>query len=110
MYQFTPFHLAISNKLGWGDMLAEIALPAIDRMITNYIGHFSDATGDILSVEDAGSVMSGFESDDLFSLIASPYYPEWEQMRDDLINLRGEIEEYMRRGYDYQTAIAEWFK
>lgn len=105
MYTFTPLHLAISNKLGWGGMLAEIALPAIDRMITNYIGHVSDATGDILSVEDAGSVMSGFESDDLFSLIASPYYPEWEYMRNDFIRLRSAIEADMRMGFSYKTAI-----
>ena len=87
-------------------MLAEIALPAIDRIINNYIGHVSDATGDILSVEDATIVIyERLKADDAFSLIASPYYPEWECMRNDFIRLRSAIEADMRMGFSYKTAI-----
>lgn len=106
MFQFTPSHLAISNKLGWGDMLAEIALPAINQIVNNLIGHISDCTGDITSEEDALAVLANnYLPNDLFSLIASPDYLEWEQMQEEFIRLRPAIEADMRMGFSYKTAI-----
>lgn len=120
MTQFTPLHLAISDKLGWGDMLAEIALPAIDRIISRFLGNIAEATGDVLPM-DAAEVLVIYPKwtpDDIFGLLCpdelssvrctpdfDPHFPY-----EMFIDLRGEIEEYMRRGMDYQTAINEWFK
>ena len=33
MMNNSNLHLAISDKLGWGAMLASVAIPAIDRII-----------------------------------------------------------------------------
>lgn len=112
MTQFTHLHLAISDKLGWGDMLAEIALPAIDTIVSHYIGLISDATGDILRPEDAAQfLVNHWHSEDIFGLLwlnelGYEDSPELAQF----ISLRGEIEDYMRHGCNYQEAIAERFK
>lgn len=120
MYQFTPLHLAINDKLGWGDMLAEIALPAIDRIISRFLSNIAEATGDVLPMEAAEAlvVYPKWTPDDIFGLLCpdelssvrcvpgfDPHFPY-----EMFIGLRGEIEAYMRRGYNYQKAIAEWFK
>jgi len=120
MYTFTDLHLAISEKLGWGDMLAEVALPAIDRIISHFLGQIADATGDVLPMcaAEALVVYPKWTPDDIFGLLCpdelssvrcvsgfDPHFPY-----EMFVGLRGEIEEYMRRGMDYQTAIAEWFK
>ena len=112
MTQFTPLHLAISDKLGWGDMLAEIALPAIDTIVSHFIGLISDATGDILRPDHAAEYLINHgDSDFIFGLLwlnelGYEDSPELAQF----FSLRGEIEDCMRRGMDYQTAINEWFK
>ena len=120
MYQFTPIHLAISEKLGWGDMLAEIALPAIDRMISHFLEQGSKDAGFVLPMDAAELIViyPNWTSDDIFGLLCpdelssvrcvsgfDPHFPY-----EMFVGLRGEIETYMRRGMDYQTAIAEWFK
>jgi hypothetical protein len=112
MTQFTPLHLAISAKLGWGDMLAKIALPAIDTIVSHFIGFIFDATGDVLRPNHAAEfLINRWDSDSIFGLLwlnelGYADSPEFTQF----ISLRGEIEAYMRRGYNYQEAIAEWFK
>ena len=112
MLHFTPIHLAISKKLGWGDMLAKIAIPAIDTIVSHYIGLESDVTGCIITPQDASdSLTANWPDDDIFGLlwlndIKYQGSPELAQF----ISLRNEIEEYMRKGIDYKTAISEWFK
>lgn len=103
---------ALSKKLGWDDMLIQIACPAIDRIITNHLGHINDATGDVLSPEDSAAALlrDSWTPDDIFSLLVSPDYQEWMKEKDLFTSLRFEIEEWMRRGNSYQEAIAEWYK
>ena len=114
MFQFTPLHLAISDKLGWGDILAEIALPAINYMATALIHVITIETGDLISDERAlESLSEDYTSDEIFGLLAPIDFitrSHWNEMVHDFISLRGEIEEHMRRGHNYQEAIAEWFK
>ena len=109
MCQFTPFHLAISNKLGWGDMLAEIALPSIDRIISNHAGHIFDCTGDVIDSENvaASLLQDSWSADEVFGLLVSPDYLTWENEKDLFIAFRCEIEELMKCGIDFFNAIAE---
>lgn len=107
MTQFTHLHLAISNKLGWGDILAEIALPAINTIVSHYIGLVSDATGDILRPDLAAEfLVNHWDSNSIFGLLwlnelGYEDSPELAQF----ISIRGEIEADMRMGFSYKTAI-----
>ena len=107
-----PYHQQLSNKLGWGDMLAEVAMPAIDAIITNHGSHINDYTGDVIDAEDLAEslLLDSWSPDDIFSLLVSPYYAVWEQEKEIFTSLRWEIEEYMRRGMSYLEAIGEWYK
>ena len=108
---YENYHLAISNKLGWSDMLAEIAIPAIDRILSNLLWLISERTGDVLTVEDAASVLlENYTADDIFGLLGCTDDPNYPGSKDenDFINLRGEIESFMFAGFDFVDAIKEW--
>lgn len=109
---YSSFHLAIREKLGWSDMLAEIALPAIDRIITNHASHINDCTGDVLDADTvaASLLQDSWTPDDIFSLLVSPDYQEWQKEKDLFTSLRFEIEMFMRRGMSHIEAIGEWYK
>lgn len=109
---YTSFHTALSKKLGWDAMPAKVALPAIDRVITNYLSHINDCTGDVLSPEEAATALlrDYWIPDEIFSLLVSPDYQEWKKEKALFASLRFEIEEWMRRGNSYEQSIAEWYK
>ena len=114
MFTFNNLHLAISKKLGWGDMLAEIALPAINYMATALIHVVTIETGDLISDERALYALSkSYTPDEVFGLLAPIDFitkSHWDEMVHDFISLRWEIEDCMRHGMRHQEAIAEWFK
>lgn len=105
-------YTSLAHKLGWDDMQSHITNPALDRIITNAISHICDCTGDILCKESVvdSLLADSWTSDSVFSLLASPDYMEWIQIEPEFISLRGEIEDYMRKGYTHEQAIAEWYK
>lgn len=115
MATYTNLHLAISNKLGWGDMLASVAMPAIDRIITNYSNVLFEMYG--VSEEDLHEDWLEYDmlripADYLFgylyiSSIDDCYNKELCNM---FRSLRWEIEQEMFHGASYQEAIDEWFK
>ena len=109
MIQFTDLHLAISSKLGWGDILAKIALPAIQQILENAAEQCSAQIEEPVGYELLEDDILAMSSDALFTLLYSPKYLS-EEEQHMLLSLRGEIEDYIRRGYDYKSAIAEWFK
>ena len=92
---YTNLHLAISDKLGWGAMLASVAIPAIDKII--------ESTG----IQDI-NVLDQYLASELFIYLGHPFdhLPEIKEF----MNLRWEIEHEMFRGASYQEAINEWFK
>lgn len=95
MATYTNLHLAISDKLGWGDMLASVALPAIDRII------------EVTGIQDT-EVVESFSDTELFTCLGFPLNSLSEIK--DFQNLRYEIEQEMFHGASYQEAIDEWFK
>lgn len=108
------YYMALIEKLGWEDMLLHISLPAIDKMHENFNYCMYEATLETFSLEEfVACVLSwtNHTSDEIFKYL----YVD-EIFKDDsedcylFVSLRGEIEEYMRRGYSYQDAINEWFK
>lgn len=91
---YTNLHLAIGMKLGWGEMPASVAIPAINKII------------EVSGIQHADFV-DMFHSYELFLLMGSPAsltHPT------DFLNLRWEIEREMFNGASYQEAINEWFK
>lgn len=108
MYTFTDLHLAISEKLGWGDMLAKIALPAIQQILDNCAKECSMQIEEPVGYEILEDDILRMDGDNLFTHLIEIRCPHEDRLL--IVVLRGEIEEYMRRGMDYQTAIAEWFK
>ena len=109
MYQFTDLHLAISDKLGWGDMLAKIALPAIQQILENAAEQCSAQIEEPVGYELLEDDILAMSSDALFTLLYSSKHLS-EEGQHLFLSLRGEIEACMRHGYNYQEAIAEWFK
>lgn len=95
MATYTNLHLAIRNKLGWSDMPAKVADPAIDRII------------EVSGIQDA-KVLDQYLDTELFCYLGWPFNYLFEIK--DFINLRWEIEQEMFHGASYQEAIDEWFK
>lgn len=87
-------HLAISDKLGWGEMPASVSIPAIDRIIEVSGIHYVDS-------------VDMFRPYELFLLMGAP---DSLTHLTDFLNLRCEIENEMFKGASYQEAINEWFK
>lgn len=108
------YYIALIKKLGWEDMLLHISLPAIDKMHENFNYCIHEATLETFSLEEfVACVLSwtNHTSDEIFKYL---YVDEiCKEDTEDcylFVSLRGEIEEFMRRGCSYQDAINEWFK
>lgn len=86
--------IKLSNKLGWEDMLAHIALPAIEEIL-----YISNKSVDELLLLDADSIFGFLAGIDVT-------YEDWSS----LISVRDEIEEAMRQGISHTEAINEWWK
>lgn len=87
--------IKLSDKLGWGDMLSHIALPAIAEII--YIS--GDSAEELLKIEDSNVI---------FAFLAGIDAEESDII--SLLSVREEIEEYMRKGMTHTEAINEWWK
>lgn len=112
---YTKLHLAISDKLGWGNMLESVALPAIDRIITNYSNVLFEMYG--VSKEDLHEDWLEYDmlripADYLFGYLYISSIDDCynKELCDMFRSLRLEIEQEMLRGASYQEAIDEWFK
>lgn len=108
------YYRAIIEKLGWEDMLLHVSLPAIDKMHENFNHCMYEATLETFSLEEfVACVLSwtNHTSNEIFKyLYVDEIFKEDTEDCYMFVSLRGEIEEYMRRGYSYQDAINEWFK
>lgn len=108
---YENYHLAISNKLGWDAMDVEIAIPAIDRILSNFLWLISERHGADATPEEAAAILlENYTADDIFGLLGCTDDPNYLGSKDehDFINLRGEIESFMFAGFDFIDAIREW--
>lgn len=120
MMNNSDLYLAICEKLGWGDMLASVATPAISRIINNYVNIQSEIYG--ITIDDIwnnGEFSEGIKNDILnipadflfgYLHIASIDDCYDQEMCNMFRSLRWEIEREMFNGASYQEAINEWFK
>lgn len=101
-------YCALASRLGWGAMQVDIAVPAIVRIITNYINLIADCTGDALTPEDAVAVLITWNSDGIFDLLVEDDFTTFGTSH--LHELREEIEWFMMNGFEFVDAIKEWWK
>lgn len=102
-------YCALASRLGWGSMQVSVAIPAIDKIVTNYINLVADCTGDIIDPEDAVAILLRWKSDSIFDLLVEDDFTTFGTSR--LHELRGEIEWFMREyGCQFVEAIKEWYK
>ena len=101
-------YCALASRLGWGDMQADVAMPAIERIVCNYISQIADCTGDKLTEEDAvKTLLSWKDSNKIFDCLVEDSF---NTLGSNLSNLRVEIETWMRMGFEFVDAINEWWK
>ena len=101
----------MSLHLGWGDMLSQVAMPAIEQIVANHSWMCSEVTNDDLTEDQAVDDLLHWDSDDVFGLLGSDNVFWLGSEEESLfISLRNEIEAEMRSGASYQEAIAEWWK
>lgn len=92
-------------------MFAEIAIPAIDRILSNLLWLISERHGVDATPEEAAAILlENYTADDIFGLLGCTDDPNYPGSKDehDFINLRGEIESFMFAGFDFVDAIKEW--
>ena len=96
----------IANALNWGQMKADVALPAIETIIENYTAcTFNRELGH--TIED---VVTKDYANELFAYLL-PRYSITREERLLFKSLRKEIEyEMIVHHLPYREAIQEWFK
>lgn len=110
---FNDLHLAFSEKLGWGEMPATVAIPAIDYIVNTACAQVCHATGcdDITFEEMAHIMLNSWSSDAIFAMLGDDEdFSLQGEMKALFISLRYEIEDEMRYGNSFNDAINEWFK
>lgn len=109
---FTDSHVAISKKLGWDEMPAIVAIPAIDKIVNTAIDKRYEIMHNRISFECmANALIKRWSADDVFTLLIDDAKSSLTQyMKKMFISLRCEIEDEMMSGSSYQEAINEWFK
>lgn len=111
---YTTSHLQLSNKLGWGEMSAEIAIPAMDKMLQNFNFCMEEAGCREFTFEEFVCLVCDWQNmsaDEIFGyLFVDELIKEGSDCHKMFVNLRFEIEREMFHGASYQEAIDEWFR
>ena len=100
----------IVKKLGWNDMPAAVAIPAIQRMVDNNIAVGADCC-DV--IDDSEDTLLSIATWDPATIWMGLFISDYQSLHDyDLQTwataLRYEIESWMRMGYSFDEACAEW--
>lgn len=109
MMTYSDLHLALSERLGWGAMLAKVAIPAINEIIANFGREYKHVHGKELTTEECGQRLLNIEhSDNIFGYLL--FWGDDYFLYPMFLSLRGDIEHWMFSGSSHQEAIDEWFK
>ena len=103
--------MQIVKKLEWNDMPAHIALDAVQIMVNNYISGVADCTEDTICEETALNLISNhLDVDNTWLTLFIHDYDTLnnEEMHQQALSLRWEIERHMRNGEAFTEARREW--
>lgn len=96
----------IVKKLGWNDMPATVAIPAIQRMINNDIAVGADCCGVVEDREDSLLSIATWSSDVIWmKLFVSDYYSLHDEVLEHwAITYRSLLESIMKKGFSFEEA------
>jgi hypothetical protein len=100
----------IVKKLGWNDMPATVAIPAIQRMINNDIAVGADCCGVIDDPEDSLLSISLWDADKIWMTL---FVNDYQTLNDEslehwALTYRSQIEAWMKLGHSFEEACNEW--
>lgn len=103
-------YLQLSDTLGWGSMRIDVALPALHRIVSHYIGIIFDTTGDIIAPENAVSALiEHWRPDYIFALlVVDDVFKMGTEKEREFISIRLQIEGLMKDGFEFIGA--NWFE
>lgn len=104
-------YCALASRLGWGAMQVDIAVPAIDKIISHFMWLESERHGATINPEDAVAVLlENWKADQIFGLLGCTDDLNYLGSKDehDFISIRKEIEECMFMGLSFIDAIKEF--
>lgn len=99
---------SLASRLGWENMQAEVAIPALNKIVTNYINLIADCTGDVIDPDDAVAVLISWNPDSVFDLLVEDDFTTFGTSH--LHELREDIEWGMRIGFAFMDALKGWWK
>lgn len=97
------YHLALCEKLGWNDMLVQIAIPAIENIISSFIWMIEERHGETILPEEACTILlNEWDADSIFGLLCYNDDPNYlgSAVEQNFIKVRSEIEGFMREGFE----------
>ena len=104
-------YCALASRLGWGAMQVDIAVPAIDKIISHFMWLENERHGATITPEEAVAILlENWKADQIFGLLGCTDDPNYLGSKDesDFISMRKDIEYFMFRGYMFNNARKEW--
>ena len=103
--------MLIVKKLGWNDMPARVAIPAIQRMVNNDIAVSLDCCGFQDEPEDA--LLSIATMRPVNSIWMRLFIHDYQSLHDKplkhwALTYRPQIEAWMKLGYSFEEACNKW--
>lgn len=100
----------IVKKLGWNDMPATVAIPAIQRMVNNEIAVTLDCCGTHESEEETLLTIASWNTEQIW---VSLFINDYQSMHDESLHhwastYRSQIEAWMRLGHSFEEACGEY--
>ena len=97
----------IVKKLGWNDMPATVAIPAIQRMINNDIAVGADCCGVVEDREDSLLSIATWSSDVIWMKL---FISDYHSLHDEALEhwattYRPLFESIMKKGFSFEEAI-----
>jgi hypothetical protein len=104
-------YCALASRLGWGAMQVDIAVPAIDKIVSHFMWLENERHGATITPEEAVAILlENWKADQIFGLLGCTDDPNYLGSKDesDFIAIRKEIEECMFMGFSFVDSTKEW--